>query len=526
MFYSLFTLALVWSPGFRSHESVVRAAENFQVPLSPETSHILGKWDSPPHHNATGNHLFSSASSLLQRWPNTMWRNGHTIVPAVIPIGTMMHHGTIVSSGAVPTEREWLGFDFEVGYLYCGKPCRVVSFAATRDLKVLYFDGLSAAKTPNSSHLETQDVITWGEIRHDRIHQERKRINVLCAWGRDFGIDGFVRMQWQFEIMYCNFTDGLKVAEVIDLIPQNKSLVLIGQQQPPPVGWKGTLMDGREAFVNTLASGAWHNQYPGEPHVRIDYTSILSFYDPSLLSLVRFRHGQPRKHHRLFGISESDISLKLAELEDILIRDQRGSGLDWTILFRGIYDRYADRLDILNHTLWSTSPDLEALRISVRSQLLAILAPYMSTSDVPRNPADLSWLAPVVERCERTPATGITEESFTRQERLIRNAVRETMHEICRRLAFMWSDALDIEGTSDSQTQLALGHWKAHISELMEWLDWSIWNRCRPGCATGDMCYISTWPHPFPEDDFDNLTPRCISQRFFEWPIIKYLWSV
>lgn len=109
----------------------------------------------------------------------------------------MLYHGTYMSNGTAPITRDWLGFDFEVGYLYCGNPCRVATYVATRDLRVLYFDGFSAAKVANSSYLETQDLLAWGSIRHERIPWEPQRLRALCDWGREFGIDGFVRMQWE-----------------------------------------------------------------------------------------------------------------------------------------------------------------------------------------------------------------------------------------------------------------------------------------------------------------------------------------
>ena len=114
-----------------------------------------------------------------------------------MPLGTTLYHRTFASNGTVPTEGEWLGFDPEVGYLYCGNPCRVATFAATRDLKVLYFDGFSAAKVPNSSYFETQDLLSWGSIHHERVSWEPQRLKALCEWGQEFGIDGFVRMQWE-----------------------------------------------------------------------------------------------------------------------------------------------------------------------------------------------------------------------------------------------------------------------------------------------------------------------------------------
>ena len=41
--------------------------------------------------------------------------------------------------------------------------------------------------------MDSQDVLTWGEVKPDWIFEERKRLNDLCEWGKQYGIDGFVR---------------------------------------------------------------------------------------------------------------------------------------------------------------------------------------------------------------------------------------------------------------------------------------------------------------------------------------------
>jgi hypothetical protein len=43
--------------------------------------------------------------------------------------------------------------------------------------------------------MDTQDLITWGRPGHPVIHMndEWQRIQELCKWGNNFGVDGFVR---------------------------------------------------------------------------------------------------------------------------------------------------------------------------------------------------------------------------------------------------------------------------------------------------------------------------------------------
>ena len=118
-------------------------------------------------------------------------------MPGSIPKGTLLYHGTI--NNELPPGPEWVATDPEHSYLFCRdrspylqQGCWHLTLATTRSLKVVYFDGSSAAKIPYGS-LDTQDLIAWGVSDSHDIHDERQRIRELCKWGRNFGVDGFVR---------------------------------------------------------------------------------------------------------------------------------------------------------------------------------------------------------------------------------------------------------------------------------------------------------------------------------------------
>jgi hypothetical protein len=74
------------------------------------------------------------------------------------------------------------------------------TYTATRPLRALYFDGFSAAKTPEGT-LDSQDILLYGEVedwRHP--HDDYDRGVSLCEWGKEFGIEGFVREEATFEV--------------------------------------------------------------------------------------------------------------------------------------------------------------------------------------------------------------------------------------------------------------------------------------------------------------------------------------
>jgi hypothetical protein len=114
-------------------------------------------------------------------------------VPGVIPTGTLLYHGT--GTDRIPTEPDWTATDPEHSIIFSRGMDGGwhLTLATTRPLKVLYFDGSSAAKVPEGT-MDTQDIIAWGEPQQNRFRDERKRIVDLCRWGNEFGIDGFVRL--------------------------------------------------------------------------------------------------------------------------------------------------------------------------------------------------------------------------------------------------------------------------------------------------------------------------------------------
>ncbi|KZV72417.1 hypothetical protein PENSPDRAFT_604489 [Peniophora sp. CONT] len=795
-------------------------------------------WDRAPSSDATGHLIFNSVSSVLQRWPNTIKRPGHSFVPATMPAGTILYHGR--GSAAVPTQPEWLAFDFEHAYIFArGQDGHVLTFATTRSLKLIYLDGASAAKIDDGS-LDTQDLLMYREVKGGDGHErggvgEHERIQKLCAWAKPLGVDGFVRMEFHFEVMYCDFSDGVELVSALHLLPQGGRSGPVGpggppggprgpgepgrgsegasddgheehshrrpythvenedehhhhrphlrpeddmdvlhdhshfnpevldherprthhhdceeemktkdtslyrhhrshrhrfslfefvanklglgwffshkhpdsgvrghahgeprhphqgffnEQEPsgertrhdrhekggdrtvqgeypyrhrheqdgkgarperdhglrikadkldgprfssqekngerlhhhteheghehkfkteniggeryhpadgsllkketgkfsrsekddrpsrrpssfphpsprpqvdlatpssigtsdrprphqdrlsasadanlgmhasdepprrgpggpgrgepatPPAGWKGSLPSS--GFGEARVAGKWHDAAPGETRVRPDFTGFVSLYDPALRSLVEARHGLPHIRHRIKGISGEDADTKMKELEEVLTRAPgTSSGVDWASITRVVIERYGQRLELLAHTLASTEHDVTEKAKSTRAQLLTMLVLYFTVDDVPSEDGSRAWLAPVVQRCATTQTRAIPASLLTPQERLIHNAVSETLHEICRRLAIMFDAAVDIEESTLEVVQDKLAGIERETTELMAWLDWSVWVKCRPACSIEEMCVVPTWPFGRDEDPYD-MTPKCV----------------
>jgi len=317
--------------------------------------------------------------------------------------------------------------------------------------------------------------------------------------------------------MICDVSDSLEVVTNLELLPKNVTEwnrhPLVGRPpyrsppprppphvEPPP-GWRGSLPGDILGRFEAHVAGGWHDLAPGETRAKLDYTGLVTFYDPTLSSLVDARQGKDRIHHRLERISEADAARVHAELRSVLTRKQgSGSSVDWGSIARVVVERYADRLEYLRFMLSPnatiTFADAAEQAFAVRAQLLVMLGPYITTVDVPQQQqqqqqqqliasANVSWLAPVVRRCATTLTSRIPLGMLTPQEVRIHAAVENTLREICRRMALLWAHFFDVERADDAKAAevIEVGH--RHIDELMSWLDWSLWVRCEPACSLG-----------------------------------------
>ncbi|KAG7448568.1 uncharacterized protein BT62DRAFT_929654 [Guyanagaster necrorhizus] len=479
-----------------------------------------------PSVNSTSHLIFDTVSAFLQHWPNTRYRNGHNLVPGIVPVGTLLYHGRGDSN--LPTVPEWTATDPEHANAFCRGSqetgCWQVTLVSTRPLNVLYFDGSSAAKMKGGP-MDTQDIVAWRKLIPEWMFNEGRRLADLCVWGQKFGVDGFVRMEMDFEIMLCDFTVGVDVVSFLNLVSNGRGPrgggggSPGGPGGPPPGGPPGKdSMEGpspadpsasTDAFSEVIHSGSWHNRYPGETRIQLDLARMISFYDTSLVpSLVPYRFNQERWFHRLEGVSDDDISAVMDRLEQAMQTAHGGeSGVDWTTLVHVIVDRYGDRLEMVQYLLNSTgSPDSDGLRAAkrVQTQLKVMVQPYQLHSVVPPSlPSDdHSWASPIFKLCATTHTSYIAKNKLTRSEHLILESIDETNREICRVVTRMWAQGV-VAGLDDAPTPMKLEdspssdllpQWKTQINDLMAWLDWSVWVKCRPDCGFEEYCYLPTWP--------------------------------
>lgn len=496
-----------------------------QTPLSshppwgfdPQLQNDLGQWDlgEAPAANATGHLVFETANSLLQHWANTHYRIGHTIVPGTVPVGTLLYHGAITGPH-LPTTLDWVAVEPDHSIIFCRGSvetgCWHLTLAVTRPMKVLYFDGSSATKLLEGT-MDTQDLVAWSEMKPNWVRNEEQRIKDLCKWGQKHGVNGFVRMEMNFEIMICNFTSHFKVVSFLHL-----ESTRLGVGSPTDLPEDSTTM--QHAF-EVMHSASWRENYPGETRIILDFSGLVSFYDTTLVpSLVPRRVGLERWDHRVGGISSEDIERVQDRLAEALVRQPlTTSGIDWKTVLRVVVDRYASRLEMMQYLLNSTLNDRSTFDHSqqVQRQLHTVLLPHTVFAALPPNTSDTanatnSWAAPIFRACATSHAASIVAlgTTLTPSERLLLQAVRETTREICRVVTRMWASGLMAgvdhfyppEQRPDADRIHALmSEWREDLTQLISWLDWSVWVKCRPACGIEEMCYLPTWPLGFPNTE-------------------------
>ncbi|KAF5340185.1 hypothetical protein D9758_014985 [Tetrapyrgos nigripes] len=580
--------------------------------LSYDLDHDISNWNltqNPAYTTSNSNLIFTTASSLLQHWPNARYRNGHTIVPGRIPIGTIFYHGRsspdmVESSKAgqksgadaestkeKEKEKEKAKAKKTKGD---GDDCWFITLVTTRELRVLYFDGSSAAKMIGGS-MDSQDAFAYrdeleleaekAEEQKDapsrwddpgRIFGEVERLRRLCQWVEEqgLGVDGFVRMEMDFEVMLCDMSSGMDVLSFVNLAHSANPNSPSNFFSPGPDPSSSSTLDSTSSQSNHVPmanpritirnfelahSASQHNAFPGEMKIKLDMDGLVSFYDEELVRKSPYfvdndndNHNHDdapdRWTHQVRRVSKEDARRVRERVEEVLLRQkemkaQGASGIDWQLLIQMLIKRYASRLETLEYLLavgvrglpeagegeggiGIARMDSERVQ-TVFDQLEVALSPFILADAVPApSPAvvteksksgstasSLDWASSVYKLCATTHTLYLHSphilRKMTKSERTLLKAVEGSNKEICRVLVTFWAEGVEnglglenmyhIKKGTNTQMGSLRQRWEKDLKVLMDWLDWSVWQRCRPACGPEacflEMCYMPTWPY-------------------------------
>ncbi|KAH9456409.1 hypothetical protein Pst134EB_012606 [Puccinia striiformis f. sp. tritici] len=499
------------------------------------------------------NFIFASFAGLLQQWPNTFAYSGHSIIPGVVPRGTLLYHGTNQQT-TPPTEGlEWLAFNPEYSYS-------------------------SSLGTPG--FMDSQSVLinstTVPEGFGDEggyIKAEYERARELCMIGKKRGFEGVVRMNTFFELLLCDFNQKVELlagtnttdpydtlyqpGEVTGDSPSDSSATIAQNQSdvaqslfPDEVPHQFQLTnnnnstihakshresardDPQESLLQLLVRPrpikspffrrssqysfrASSRQFfmPGEVRVILDPSGFVSFYDRvESLSQKRQADGtseSPRHTHRLFGISSGDMDKVKDRLFNVLARKNaegwrtESDRLDWRATAWTIIQTYSNSLVELDYLL--KRDDLTAIdrAAEVRDLTYGMLMPYVDFSswDV----SDPAWNDQTIKKCRRGFTAGTYRASeLTESLTVIIGAIEGTLDRLCSTVLSIFSQtiklSIPIHSSNSSNSKLErvaqwrTSEWRQQTEELMRWLGWSTWGHCDPPCKPDEICLPPLWP--------------------------------
>lgn len=374
--------------------------------------------------------------------------------------------------------------DSEHGYLH--------TYAAAKDLRLLYIDGMSAAKTEKGT-LDSQDVVLFNgsfEGEPGWMGREGERATLACdmadrEWeGR---IDGVIRMEAGFEIILCHFERDLIPVRITqakkredDSPPRDRGYGdkggLVGQDGGMGYRSKGPGVPGRPPHGpgKSPDSSRWMRAVTARYHgiggnrVSLNFDHFVSAFAHDL-DLFQDGTSLPR----LINLTHKELAPIRAGVTDLILNhhpDEKSE--DWQAIADMVVTRYSKELAYFGSDSIDSIGDL-------RSEIERVLSPFIDYGERDDGAE--------VERCTTQFLPLIFEKTS-----LAARAVYGVASRICSDLV-----AAGKEEGLDSAVRI--------IKDLMTYLDWTTWKECR-GCAANEICVVPIWPMGTVQD-YEN--PKC-----------------
>ncbi|KAL4881090.1 hypothetical protein BJY04DRAFT_207748 [Aspergillus karnatakaensis] len=434
------------------------------------------------------NHIFNAIHSSMRQWGSSLNHNGMSFFLATVPEGTQLYHGDWRSD---PVQGpEWLAFEPEHALVFThpfphnpppedGEPRPPLqeelqqvmgsveqaedgylhTFAAAKDLRLLYVDGMSAGKTTNGT-MDSQDRILFKMGREDGgggWMREQKRAELFCSMVKDKWdgwLDGMIRMEAGFEIILCDFSN-LEVLQVARVRPSEKGM---------PGGDIG--MHAAKLWFPAVASRYWTI---GGERVKLNYENFVSAYTYGLGLFPNGETSLPRLDH----LTPAELEPMRQGLDALILNhDTSEVSVNWQAVADMVVERYGSRLRFLASGQASTLQLLQA-------EIEDIVTPFIDFDQ--RNTSR------EVERCSR---------QFLRRPMPANSVAFDAVLSVSRSVCATLMEALQ---------QTEYGTVVDRIQGLIDYLAWTTWKDCN-GCGDHEICMIPMWPMGT-VDDYKH--PKC-----------------
>jgi hypothetical protein len=475
-----------------------------------------------------GPQIFNAINNAMRQWGSSLHHNGMSFYLATVPEGVIFHHGN--ENETSPAGPEWLAYEIEHAESFAlgrrgppggsrpppslsadadkeqhamvddtssaspqitedtqGQGGWLHTYRTTRPLRYLYVDGMSGGKTTMGT-LDTQDYL----LRNDRTTHytmdksanvgerpggpmnERRRAFDLCEMSYYWDLSGIIRMEAGFEIIHCDFEDGLEQIQVL--------------QRPSPKdgehGRAGSLDDFE--FMRALSE-----RYDGigSSRTTIDFSSMVSafFYPVNLSNPDPKRPDLPR----LASVTDAELAAIKTDLDRVIALSHNGSDrtVDWQDVTDLVVARYADRLKYMTEKVDTAEELLDEI-----NHLLLLYIDH-SGKDAERSPSA------AIDRCTHYYLHGVSPQ--TQADNLIQIAIKSVTTHICTKLFDAREVLINRPTTGNGAEHLALA--MDSVRSLMDYLGWARFKKCSQ-CDVDEVCVIPMWPFGTKED---YESPRC-----------------
>ncbi|KAJ4387601.1 hypothetical protein N0V93_008197 [Gnomoniopsis smithogilvyi] len=499
--------------------------------------------------------IFNSIHSATRQWGSSLNHNGLAIIPAKVPKGNLLYHGTH-SSDIKTTGLEWLAFEPEHSEAFSASwrarqkrdtsvseqvpvhglddndrsqepqsgtsaeqpPIRgyLRTYQASRDLNLLYFDGMSAAKGCLGT-VDTQDLVMrmingtspCDQFFVDIMIHDIARVSEICDIITPLGYDGLLRMEVGFEIVYCDFDDG--------------GLHLLSQLRRPFWDKMKAWYDfARMSFHMARAASQHYDGMAEAGRLQLDFSRMISayFYPINVTNPNEDAEDHApgaRTFPRLLFTTHHERQSIQRRVQDVA-GTRSGPGINWQAIVDAIVSRYADRLALLaelSPAIQHSDASLFAAEVFTATNTYVN---YLSTPD------DISLLATDAEeealsraRCQNHYLQQVkpSKSSFTPEDHLIHAAITQVTGRICETLFQARSNIQEAYQSElrDQETRSSALSQAAEVSQesvrgLVRDLQWTGWEKCAT-CAVDELCFVPMFPFGSPED---AKRPHCIDE--------------
>ncbi|ATY65457.1 hypothetical protein A9K55_002003 [Cordyceps militaris] len=476
--------------------------------------------------------IFRAINNAGRQWGSAMNHNGFSFFPAIIPAGTVLYHGGLTEER--PETFEWLAFEIEHAEAFAidvafpvaggndvqtdqksskmeglsaaqkilGRRAQVSggherhhpagyiqSHQATKDLHVLYIDGMSGGKTDMGT-MDAELYVLYGKTNEDFEDGEFTRARKVCELITKWGYDGYVRMEIGFEYIHCDFSRDVDMIASVALYTHD-----------------GLVSDSSMVFFQWARAVAEDYDGIGSDRLRIDYSSMVSglFYPINITTIDPERPDLMR-----LATAGMEDCQKLKPEVELLARQPRRFTANWQAVTDTIVRRFANRLDFMNTDDISQAHLLNELETASRTY---IKAPGLKDSKSPLTP---KLLDEAISRCIAQPLLPATykKSQWSREDELIGVAIEVVIKNVCSVIlqsynAVRAATEKDIlEGVDTSSTQVDKAAKRAHrdVKDLVATLGWSQWKKVQR-CPHDELLFTIMWPLGNTEDYFH---PGCL----------------